>query len=541
MSDLPFLLPLFDAFQRLVRRRRGPESDLPFVLPLFDAAIDPAKPNFRGTGLLVAPNYVLTSRHVVAEQDGHGGYFDELISSVVVQAVGRYIPGVELKADSARDLVLVRLEDRLDGVPGPPLLARLTQKSIERLRKRPLYACGYPEEYGGVRQHFYSLSSLKATGVYLPTGEIEDLQVEGGVGSGCSGGPALVRLPSGAWACFGIVRLGGSRSPTTRISPAKVVLEFLGSAEVRPKTLDARKVPSENWRRRTALAVIPLGLLGFGSYFACKWIFYDDPCAEKNLQLIQVKESDNNNNHPLAAYQPESPFPTDDPQKPQSPPSPKLVGCSLTVINRTGIPIRLWRFLPKRCDLQLMSSVNDVSGIPTAGNNLIIVAVVNHLLHFRMFDGEGEVAVDTDEKKLMEQARRLTEQAQQIEGLRKQLESLWPPHELTKSEEIQVFAAVTSITGYGEWRETIRCGPVEPPRLNAIGGWAYVLIENLQDSVEIARHPTGSPDGEKPPFVPNVYQKGWFYFPYARETIMEIKAQFFDDPLDPRNFVVTPL
>ena len=95
-----------------------------------------------------------------------------------------------------------------------------------------------------------------------------------------------------------------------------------------------------------------------------------------------------------------------------------------------------------------MSSVNDVSGIPTAGKSLIIVAVVDHVLHFRIFDGDGKVVVDTDEK-------RLTEQARQIEDLRKQLESLWPPHELTGSEKVRVIAAVTSIVGH-TWPERPR-------------------------------------------------------------------------------------
>jgi hypothetical protein len=77
------------------------------------------------------------------------------------------------------------------------------------------------------------------------------------------------------------------------------------------------------------------------------------------------------------------------------------------------------------CDLRLMSSVKDVNGIPTAGKNLIIVAAVDNVLHFRIFDLDGKVVLDTDEKHLAEQAR-------QIEDLRKQLESLWPPHELTR-------------------------------------------------------------------------------------------------------------
>ena len=93
----------------------------------------------------------------------------------------------------------------------------------------------------------------------------------------------------------------------------------------------------------------------------------------------------------------------------------------------------------ERFDLRLMSPLNDESGIPIEGKNLIIVAAVNNVLHVRIFDGDGKVVVDTDEKK------RLTEQARQIEDLRKQLDGLWPPHELTRSDEGRVITAVTSI------------------------------------------------------------------------------------------------
>ena len=51
-------------------------------------------------------------------------------------------------------------------------------------------------------------------------------------------------------------------------------------------------------------------------------------------------------------------------------------------------------------DLRLMSSLNDVSGIPTENKNLIIVAAVNKVLHFRIFDDHGKVIVDTNEKEL---------------------------------------------------------------------------------------------------------------------------------------------
>ena len=92
-------------------------------------------------------------------------------------------------------------------------------------------------------------------------------------------------------------------------------------------------------------------------------------------------------------------------------------------------------------NLRLMSSLNDVSGIPAKGKNLIVVVPVNNVLHLRIFDGDGKLVVDTDEKKLTEQARRMVD-------LRKQLESLWPPYELTRSDEDEIIMAVTSIVGH---------------------------------------------------------------------------------------------
>ena len=113
----------------------------------------------------------------------------------------------------------------------------------------------------------------------------------------------------------------------------------------------------------------------------------------------------------------------------------RLADPKARLITTTGADV------PEGYDLRLMSSMNDASGIPTGGKGLIIVASVDNVLHIRIFGGDGKVVVDTDEKWL-------TEQARQIEDLRKRLESLWPPHELTKSEKSRVITAVTSIVGH---------------------------------------------------------------------------------------------
>jgi ABC-type polysaccharide/polyol phosphate export permease len=92
-------------------------------------------------------------------------------------------------------------------------------------------------------------------------------------------------------------------------------------------------------------------------------------------------------------------------------------------------------------DLRLMSSRNDLSDIPRTGQRQVIVAVVDQVLHFRIINGAGKIVVDTDENRLPERAR-------PIEELRKQLETLQPPHKITESEKARGIAAVTSIVGH---------------------------------------------------------------------------------------------
>ena len=89
-------------------------------------------------------------------------------------------------------------------------------------------------------------------------------------------------------------------------------------------------------------------------------------------------------------------------------------------------------------DLRLIPALKDVSEIPTGRKGLIIVAAVRNILHFRIFDGDGKLLVDTNEKRLPEQAR-------QIGDLRKQIAGLWPPHMPKAIYNQSVIWAVTSL------------------------------------------------------------------------------------------------
>ncbi len=119
----------------------------------------------------------------------------------------------------------------------------------------------------------------------------------------------------------------------------------------------------------------------------------------------------------------------------------RLSACIIILAMVYGACMGTFALFRTGSDLRLMSSVSNVSDIPGAGHHLIIVANVGQVLHFRIFDGAGKRVVDTD-------ATRLPEQTRPIEDLRRQLESLWPPHELTRSEKDRVIVAVSSLFGH---------------------------------------------------------------------------------------------
>ena len=97
--------------------------------------------------------------------------------------------------------------------------------------------------------------------------------------------------------------------------------------------------------------------------------------------------------------------------------------------------------LGRSYDLRLLPSLNDTSEISTGDKDLIIVALVGQVLHFRVFDSDGNMVADADEQCLAERAL-------QIEDLRTQLVGLWPPHELSTTEKGRLITTVTSIVAH---------------------------------------------------------------------------------------------
>jgi type VI secretion system ImpB/VipA family protein len=92
------------------------------------------------------------------------------------------------------------------------------------------------------------------------------------------------------------------------------------------------------------------------------------------------------------------------------------------------------------CDLQLMSAVKDVNGLPASGTDLVVVANVGQVLHFRVFAGDGSIIVDADERKFAGERRKL-------DDLKTRLSNLWALDEIPAGEKGQIIFLVTSIVG----------------------------------------------------------------------------------------------
>jgi RNA polymerase sigma factor (sigma-70 family) len=133
---------------------------------------------------------------------------------------------------------------------------------------------------------------------------------------------------------------------------------------------------------------------------------------------------------------------------------------------------------PRGLKLRLISPLHDMSGIPARGKNLMILAIVGEVLQIRIFGGEGQLVVDKDQKALREQT-------QQIDDLKKQLERLWPPHELNETEKLRVVSAVRSIVGYPDLGPTFGPQPPKPPPDNP-------RVRRLKHCLEKLKEPAAS-------------------------------------------------
>ncbi|WP_295431283.1 trypsin-like peptidase domain-containing protein [uncultured Thiodictyon sp.] len=180
----------------------------------------------RGSGILLASDWVLTARHVVADSATRRTLYDPDDLAVWDGRAAHPIAAV-IAADQGEDLALLRLAQPLPGIAPADLVAGLGREDLQRLTP-DLAACGYP----GARR---AAAPLSYPGLQtLLAGQdqrerIGDLQLRGGLPEGMSGGALYLQSPPGQ-PVLGLLYLGGQGAATSRVIPAATILKFLGRA-----------------------------------------------------------------------------------------------------------------------------------------------------------------------------------------------------------------------------------------------------------------------------------------------------------------------
>jgi hypothetical protein len=97
--------------------------------------------------------------------------------------------------------------------------------------------------------------------------------------------------------------------------------------------------------------------------------------------------------------------------------------------------------VPDVRQLRRFSSLETPADLPRLGKDLVVVARIKQVLHFRVFDGEGQMVVDTNETRLKDRQR-------EVQELRKQLDGSWASQQLKADETNRLIDAVTSVVGH---------------------------------------------------------------------------------------------
>jgi hypothetical protein len=107
----------------------------------------------------------------------------------------------------------------------------------------------------------------------------------------------------------------------------------------------------------------------------------------------------------------------------------------------------------KAYELRLEPPTETKAAMPADGKGLIVVVQERLALRFCIIDDDGDVVLDTDEGKLLqqaEQANRLDEEKTKIEKLSNQLKPFWPPRVLNDKEKDSIAGAVRTLLGRDE-------------------------------------------------------------------------------------------
>lgn len=198
----------------------------------------------RGSGVCIGRRAVLTCLHLFCRWNpGDPASAADLSLRVRERAAVWDETGTPVRPAEAMvwpDLDLVLLTFARDLVRSvPAVLAGLTEGGLRSLRSGSLAACGYPGDTGGMTLQTAlptDDAGIKMARVSGFQGEIENIQIGGGVPAGMSGG-ALVYRGHSLSPLFGILQLGGSGSVASAARTTGCFLPLLVRKGVWPEQL----------------------------------------------------------------------------------------------------------------------------------------------------------------------------------------------------------------------------------------------------------------------------------------------------------------
>ena len=198
----------------------------------------------------------------LSKTDRYNRFQDESISSeqllIEYSDKTKRIQVTNVVADAQRDLAILALTSPSDPQP-PAFLYKITRKLSTYLEEIPLEAWGYPGSEGGETLLRHPVTA-KMRSYRAKSDLLSDLQLEGGLPAGCSGGPVLIEFKN-QFLCIGINRLGGEKAPTSRLIAADTVVAFLHEQGIDVSLLEAWKVLSNKERIKTLWMSLVVSLL----------------------------------------------------------------------------------------------------------------------------------------------------------------------------------------------------------------------------------------------------------------------------------------
>jgi WD40 repeat protein len=222
------------------------------------------KSGFCGTGFLISPRHVLTCAHVVlgrmpAEEDTHDALVDP--GNILVRRVDEFTGFLRgtLIGVGLPDAALIVLEE---SVPATPLrlITNVRAEQAEGIAKQRPRVAGFSGAHPNTLVESEITRIVSWLGAAEP-GLLLEVQIEGGRGSGMSGSPVLVEV-SGAWACLGMLYLGGEGAATSRFMLPGDLLKMMDRHGVDyPAPLNAGDVFASDAHKPIAAPALPSNYL----------------------------------------------------------------------------------------------------------------------------------------------------------------------------------------------------------------------------------------------------------------------------------------